>query len=236
MTVEIFASALDSLKARLPGLSHFVANVARPQAANDDEEFDDDLIQHFGDSKAALAAGSPGESASLARHDSAPAGGDSGPRHPSRSRGRGRESTGAEADDSGREESGEPFRKRMKEDSPDRGSEGGNERDEEAVEASVNLEFLALGRPRTFAESHDRADHVQSDQGAQQPVSPLASIMLAPAFVPSPVSLYSDGASLLGVAPNALEERIILDQGLDTFGWHVSLLSRFRSSTSLRKV
>lgn len=198
-----------------------MANVARAQPNNDDEEFDEDLIHHFGDAKAALATGSPGRPDSLSRHHSASA---SAPadfkQRPAPGRTRGHESTGSERDASGREESGEPFRKRVKEDSPDRASEGG-ERDDEAVEASVNLEFLALGRPRAFADSHDRADSVQSVQAAQSAVSPLASIMTPPSAGPSPVSIYPDGASLLAVAPNVLEERIILDHGLDSFGWHV---------------
>lgn len=221
--VECFRGALDSLRARLPGLEYFIANVSRAQQANDDDDdFDEDLIQHFGDTKAALPGGSPSAPASLGRHDSG-TGGDAKGRRPTLGRGRGRESTGGGYEGSGREESGEPYRKRVKEDSPDRGSEGGNERDDEAVEASVNLEFLALGRPRTFAESHDRPEQHHSAQAARPALSPLAAIMHSATFVPSPVLAYPDGASLLAVAPNVLEERIILDQGLDTFGWHVSL-------------
>lgn len=122
-----------------------MANVAtaRRRAGSDgpeeeeDDGLDDELMQHFGDAKAEFFAprieeGSSGQiplpprrPAVAERQSSSLAGKD----------------WGAAKLDNGRQANGEPQRKRFKEDSPGTHDAVG-ERDEEAVEASVNLEFL----------------------------------------------------------------------------------------------
>ncbi|GAA5872501.1 hypothetical protein JCM1840_006079 [Sporobolomyces johnsonii] len=94
------------------------------------------------------------------------------------------------------------------------------------VQAAIDLEFNALGRPRVWNESNVRTAHspdLDEAEGSTSPTHRLA--ILAPHPVPdSPVSLYPDSASLLAAAPTALEEDVVFRQGLERYGWHHSVI------------
>ncbi|CEQ42687.1 SPOSA6832_04540, partial [Sporobolomyces salmonicolor] len=141
---------------------------------------------------------------------------------------------------------GQHSRKKLKEE-----VEAKRETDESEVnvQAAIDLEFNALGRPRVWNESNVRtAQNPDLDesvrpppllvpfsrpagpdlrqllqQGSTSPTHRLA--ILAPHPVPeSPVSLYPDSASLLAAAPTALEEDVVFRQGLERYGWHHSVI------------
>ncbi|GAA5933482.1 hypothetical protein JCM1841_001328 [Sporobolomyces salmonicolor] len=117
---------------------------------------------------------------------------------------------------------GQHSRKKLKEE-----VEAKRETDESEVnvQAAIDLEFNALGRPRVWNESNVRtAQNPDLDEsGSTSPTHRLA--ILAPHPVPeSPVSLYPDSASLLAAAPTALEEDVVFRQGLERYGWHHSVI------------
>ncbi|KAM0786143.1 hypothetical protein ACM66B_006951 [Microbotryomycetes sp. NB124-2] len=114
-------------------------------------------------------------------------------------------------------------RKRFKHehDSTDSQDEGN-----EAVEASVNLEFMALGRPRNVEDQQATSTSAVAGASATQVIPgvlPTPSILALPDAEPSPVVVYPDAASLLAAAPTFDEEEVILNRGR-AFSWHHSVV------------
>lgn len=105
---------------------------------------------------------------------------------------------------------------------------------EAGVEASVNLEFYALGRPRVWAEPNMRTSAVAADDSdVAATAGPSSSPSHRNAILPhasegqseSPVALFANGDALLRAAPTSEQEKIIFHQGLDVYGFHVRLPS-----------
>lgn len=93
---------------------------------------------------------------------------------------------------------------------------------ESGVEASVNLEFFALGRPRVWTESSVAAAPAGEDDGSSSPSHRLA--ILPPEGQPeSPVSMFPNGQALFNAAPTPDQEDIVFRQGLEQYGFHVAL-------------
>ncbi|BGP73568.1 Zn(2)-C6 fungal-type domain-containing protein [Rhodotorula toruloides] len=90
---------------------------------------------------------------------------------------------------------------------------------EAGVEASVNLEFFALGRPRVWTESNVAAAPSNEDDGLSSPSHRLA--ILPPEGQPdSPVSMFPNGQALFDAAPTPDQEDIVFRQGLERYGFH----------------
>ncbi|KAL7341204.1 Proteophosphoglycan ppg4 [Rhodotorula toruloides] len=90
---------------------------------------------------------------------------------------------------------------------------------EAGVEASVNLEFFALGRPRVWTESNVAAAPSNEDDGLSSPSHRLA--ILPPEGQPeSPVSMFPNGQALFDAAPTPDQEDIVFHQGLERYGFH----------------
>ncbi|KAK4052327.1 hypothetical protein OIO90_004408 [Microbotryomycetes sp. JL221] len=192
--LQLFRSTLQSLEARLPQIEFFIANAA--PAGSQTSAVDVNGIN--------VATGSEGNAMSTegARDDSARARliEDKLDRiartfgNPITSLHSGPHDSGSRTTPFMPTSSFEgPLRKKYKQD-----HDSGDAQDDEneAVEASVNLEFMALGRPRN---GEDR--HRVSTAGAQ----------------------YPDAAALLAAAPTFDEEEVILSRGAH-FGWHHSVV------------
>ncbi|KAK4701759.1 hypothetical protein P7C70_g4471, partial [Phenoliferia sp. Uapishka_3] len=192
--IELFRNTLDTLRARLPNLEHFIANSSAP--TGEQGEFED-VARMFGnpDQK---GFGNAGSSDVREREDG------------------GRSARG--------DAEGERERKRLKlgmggEYDRERSSTGTDLDESEAVEAAVDLEFMTLGRSRTFPTSNDRSPGISSPDDSLISES-QASILTPPTFNVSPIKKYPDGNSLLHAAPTLAQEDVILRQGIDFFGWH----------------
>lgn len=205
--LRLFRTTLDSLKARLPALEYFVANSSLKEE-DDDAELER-IVRSFGDPVTTIAGGSSdGDVAGEADGATEPL-----PKRARTSLGHGASIKGAPAKGKGKQKQ-----------DPDEGEAG--------VEASVNLEFYALGRPRVWAEPNMRTSGLaidDSDVGATP--GPSTSPSYRHAILPtapegqadSPVALFANGDALLRAAPTPEQERIIFHQGLDVYGFHVRL-------------
>ena len=85
----------------------------------------------------------------------------------------------------------------------------------EEVEASVALEFMALGRHRAFGASNT-ADPQMSDVEAGLP---LHALHAAP-FIPGPSALYPSPAALAAAAPPRPQADALVAHSLEWLGWH----------------
>ncbi|BGP27437.1 hypothetical protein JCM10295v2_006405 [Rhodotorula toruloides] len=90
---------------------------------------------------------------------------------------------------------------------------------EAGVEASVNLEFFALGRPRVWTESNIAAASANVDDGLSSPSHRLA-ILPSEGQPESRVSLFLNGHALFNAAPTPDQEDIVFRHGLDRYGFH----------------
>lgn len=207
--LRLFRTTLDSLKARLPALEYFVANSSLKDE-DDDAELER-IVRSFGDPVTTIAGGGPDGPES----GEAGAGGSEPLQKRARTSFGGRGQTGSTATAKGKG--------KQKQD-PDEGEAG--------VEASVNLEFYALGRPRVWAEPNMRASAVADDDSdAAATAGPSSSPSHRNAILPpasegqseSPVALFANGDALLRAAPTSEQEKIIFHQGLDVYGFHVRL-------------
>ncbi|ORY85954.1 hypothetical protein BCR35DRAFT_302554 [Leucosporidium creatinivorum] len=120
-------------------------------------------------------------------------------------------------------ESAEPDRKRIKQGSPSTEPE---ETDSAAVETTVDLEFMTLGRPRNVTDQNHLASGTAGSVTSESSAvfgSYATSILAPPTALPSPVSIYPDAASLFSIAPTLAEEEVVFGQGFD-FGWHHSVV------------
>lgn len=106
----------------------------------------------------------------------------------------------------------EPATKKQKKESTDES--------EVNVQAAIDLEFSALGRPRRNDTHHPL--HHEFEDGS--PSHQLAVLGPEPAS-DSPLSLFPDNETLSSAAPSPLEEDVIFRVGLDRYGWHVRLRS-----------
>ncbi|GAA5862114.1 hypothetical protein JCM3774_006179 [Rhodotorula dairenensis] len=202
--LRLFRTTLDSLKARLPALEYFVANSSLKDE-DDDAELER-IVRSFGDPVTTIVGGSPeGDGAGETDGASEPL--------PKRARTSLGQATGAK--------SAPAKGKGKQKQDPDEGEAG--------VEASVNLEFYALGRPRVWAEPNMRTSVVavdDSDAGATPgpSTSPSHRHAVLPAApegqAESPVLLFANGDALLRAAPTSEQEKIIFHRGLDVYGFH----------------
>ncbi|GAA5895680.1 hypothetical protein JCM6882_000367 [Rhodosporidiobolus microsporus] len=214
--LSLFRTTLDSLRARLPGLEHFIANA---QLKEEDSAELDEVIKAFGDPVTELTAlrDEEGDLPSSSRNGGTSTHGrrasDSAPANES---GVGpRASTSAAGADAGTSKNGaEPPRKKVRLSEPKREEDqsGSN------VQAAVNLEFYTLGRPRTWAEQ-EKLPPADDDAPPSSPSHQLA-ILPPETQVESPMSRFPDGPSLQAVDPGPLAESVLLEVGLDLFGFH----------------
>lgn len=209
--LRLFRTTLDSLKARLPALEYFVANSSLKEEEEDAEL--ERIVRSFGDPVTTIESTNDerdraGESSTAAEPAS---------KRPRTSLSNTHAGTSTISRAKGKQ----------KED-PDEGEAG--------VEASVNLEFYALGRPRVWAEPHLRtsslndAGPTEEAEGSGPSSSPSHRHAVLPAVpegqpVESPVSLFPNAEALKRAAPTEEQERVILAQGLDVYGFHVRHLS-----------
>jgi hypothetical protein len=206
--LRLFRTTLDSLKARLPALEYFVANSSLKEE-DDDAELER-IVRSFGDPVTTIVGGSSDGPES----GEAGAGGSEPLQKRARtSIGQGQTSSTATAKGKGKQKQ-----------DPDEGEAG--------VEASVNLEFYALGRPRVWAEPNMRTSTVPVDESdSAATAGPSSSPSHRNAVLPpasegqseSPVALFANGDALLRAAPTSEQEKIIFHQGLDVYGFHVRL-------------
>ncbi|KAK4700966.1 hypothetical protein P7C70_g5272, partial [Phenoliferia sp. Uapishka_3] len=99
----------------------------------------------------------------------------------------------------------------------------------EDVEASVLLEFMALGRHRNLGKSEAAPNKDQDDGEASsshhtsphaRDVAPGGGNANATTFPPSPQAMYPTTASLALVAPGRDLATALIDHSLDWMGWH----------------
>ncbi|KWU43828.1 hypothetical protein RHOSPDRAFT_26089 [Rhodotorula sp. JG-1b] len=208
--LRLFRTTLDSLKARLPALEYFVANSSLKEE-DDDAELER-IVRSFGDPVTTIAGGNPDGPGS----GEAGAGGSEPLQKRARTSFGGQGQTGSTATAKGKG--------KQKQD-PDEGEAG--------VEASVNLEFYALGRPRVWAEPNMRTSAVAvDDSDAAATAGPSSSPSHRNAILPpasegqseSPVALFANGDALLRAAPTSEQEKIIFHQGLDVYGFHHAVI------------
>ncbi|GAA5867658.1 hypothetical protein JCM8547_001333 [Rhodosporidiobolus lusitaniae] len=223
--LRLFRTTLDSLRARLPGLEHFVANA---QLKDEDAAELDEVVKGFGDPVTSLA--------SLREEEGEPPGGAVFPPPLNRSS----SSFVADASTSrtlNGDRAAEPAKKKARLVEPKREEEqsGSN------VEAAVNLEFHALGRPRTWAEAAHIQGPADDGEGSEAdgpdiPISPSSRLAVLPpvALSESPTAKYPDGEALQAVEPGGEAETVLLHVGLDLFGFHHSVVhpSSFRSQVA----
>jgi hypothetical protein len=122
------------------------------------------------------------------------------------------------------------------------GASASGKQAEEELEASVALEFLALGRHRAFgvtsATTEDEDPSAQQQQRLPDPVvqvqdqDPYAYSHLhpsqpaatdpapTPSFPPSPTQLYPTTASLAASLPSRVQGDAIILHSVDWLGWH----------------
>lgn len=209
--LRLFRTTLDSLKARLPALEYFVANSSLKEEDEDAEL--DRIVRSFGDPVTTIAAdegsvaGDPqtaSEPSSKRPRTSLGGGGNQNGLHALANKGKGKQKQEADEGEAG-------------------------------VEASVNLEFYALGRPRVWAEPHLSTSAVTEDADmiggaaagpSSSPSHRNAVLPSVPEGQPeSPVSLFPNGEALRYAAPTRVQEEIILQQGVDVYGFHASPIS-----------
>lgn len=89
------------------------------------------------------------------------------------------------------------------------------------VQAAIDLEFSALGRPRRTEWNSTAHSALQHDNEEGSPSHHYAVLGPEPQS-DSPLSLFPDNESLSSAAPSPLEEDVIFRVGLDRYGWHVS--------------
>ncbi|GAA5990398.1 hypothetical protein JCM10908_007352 [Rhodotorula pacifica] len=204
--LRLFRTTLDSLKARLPALEYFVANSSLKDE-DDDAELER-IVRSFGDPVTTIAGGSQDGNGPA----DATAGSEPLQKRARTSLGQALNGTATTAKAKGKQKQ-----------DPDEGEAG--------VEASVNLEFYALGRPRVWAEPNMRTSMTDVDvdeSGSNAAAGPSMSPSHRNAVLPSapegqadsPVLLFANGDALLRAAPTSEQERIIFHQGLDVYGFH----------------
>ncbi|GAA6015460.1 hypothetical protein JCM10207_008602 [Rhodosporidiobolus poonsookiae] len=210
--LRLFRTTLDSLRARLPGLEHFVANASLRE--EDSAELDA-IVKTFGDPVTELSALREEEG------DDPLAGPSISPvfsRKPSTSQGV--DLLSSRNGNGGASTSSEPPRKKARLSQPKKEEEqsGSN------VEAAVSLEFYTLGRPRTWTEANLRAqdENGDSDEGPDPLSSPTHRLAVLAPEPPAdtPLSRFPDGASLQAVQPGEEAETALLSVGLDQYGFH----------------
>lgn len=218
--LRLFRTTLDSLRARLPGLEHFVANA---QLKEDDSAELDGYVAAFGDPTTDLSAlreeeGGEGSSSRA------------GPSTSRRTTSNGPTSAAGNGTDERQAK-----KARLVEPKREEEQSGSN------VEAAVSLEFYTLGRPRAWAEAAnvtgpagDGESDGASDNGPDAPPSPSHALAILPpvTFASSPLSRFPDGRSLEAVDPGIEAETVLLEVGLDLFGFHV----RFFPSSPFPKI
>ncbi|GAA6007552.1 hypothetical protein JCM11491_004204 [Sporobolomyces phaffii] len=93
------------------------------------------------------------------------------------------------------------------------------------VQAAIDLEFSALGRPRRneWNSSTHQAHYHDPDEGS--PSHHYAVLGPEPPS-DSPIALFPDNETLSSAAPSPLEEDVIFRVGLDRYGWHHSVIHR----------
>ncbi|GAA5827812.1 hypothetical protein JCM11251_007683 [Rhodosporidiobolus azoricus] len=216
--LSLFRTTLDSLRARLPGLEHFIANA---QLKEEDSAELDEVVRAFGDPLTELTAlrGEEGEPSSSMRYGNSPSLSrrQLGAAPVLDAESSGRASTSVAGGDIGASKNGtEPARKKARLSEPRREEDqsGSN------VQAAVNLEFYTLGRPRTWAEQ-DKIQPSQDDDDAP-PSSPSHQLAILPpeSQAVSPIARFPDGASLDAVDAGPIAEAILLEVGLDLYGFH----------------
>ena len=94
------------------------------------------------------------------------------------------------------------------------------------VQAAIDLEFSALGRPRRNEWNSTSNHPLHHDPEEGSPSHHYAILGPEPPS-DSPLSLFPDNETLSSAAPSPLEEDVIFRVGLDRYGWHVR---RSRSS------
>ncbi|GAA5931515.1 hypothetical protein JCM10213_003130 [Rhodosporidiobolus nylandii] len=200
--LRLFRTTLDSLRARLPGLEHFVANA---QLKEEDSAELDDVVKAFGDPATDLSA--------LREEAGEPSSSQISPAISRRASG---------VHDERRSGAQEPPQKkaRLVEPKKEEDQSGSN------VEAAVSLEFYTLGRPRTWAEAGLKTDTSDGGDGLDLPSSPTHHLAVLPpeSQTESPTSRFPDGASLQAVEPGEVAEGKLLRVGLDQFGFHHSVV------------
>jgi hypothetical protein len=90
------------------------------------------------------------------------------------------------------------------------------------VQAAIDLEFSALGRPRRNEWNSTANQPLHHDVEEGSPSHHYAILGPEPPSE-SPLSLFPDNETLSSAAPSPLEEDVIFRVGLDRYGWHVSL-------------
>ncbi|GAA6036232.1 hypothetical protein JCM8097_006848 [Rhodosporidiobolus ruineniae] len=207
--LRLFRTTLDSLRARLPGLEHFVANA---QLKEEDSAELDEVVKGFGDPTTLIPRREEEDGGEAVNGTSG-----AGPSSLSR------RTSGAASDLNGFSAVEPPKKKaRVAEPKKEEDQSGNN------VEAAVSLEFYTLGRPRTWAEaSHLRGNSGENGEADELdqldlPSSPSHQLaVLPPEQQPeTPLSRFPDGVALQEVAPDALAESVLLDVGLDLYGFH----------------
>ncbi|GAA5903309.1 uncharacterized protein JCM6883_002757 [Sporobolomyces salmoneus] len=93
------------------------------------------------------------------------------------------------------------------------------------VQAAIDLEFSALGRPRRNEWNSNSHQPLLHDTEEGSPSHHYAILAPDPPS-DSPLSLFHDNESLSSAAPSPLEEDVIFRTGLDRYGWHHSVIHR----------
>lgn len=88
------------------------------------------------------------------------------------------------------------------------------------VQAAIDLEFSALGRPRRNDWNSTSQQTMYHDIDDNSPSHRYAILGPEPPN-DSPLALFPDNESLASAAPSPLEEDVIFRVGLDRYGWHV---------------
>ncbi|GAA5979254.1 hypothetical protein JCM11641_001974 [Rhodosporidiobolus odoratus] len=202
--LRLFRTTLDSLRARLPGLEHYVANAT----LNDGQDSElDTVVKAFGDPVTEL-------SSLRAEEDETPSSSSRAMAGASMSR---RTSSSA-VDPEGKANGAEPPRKKTRLSEPKKEEN----QQEHAVEAAVDLEFYTLGRPRTWTDSNMQAAAALVEDGDDPPSSPRHKLAVLPPEpqTESPVSRFPTGESLLTTAPELAVEQALIHVGLEQYGFH----------------
>jgi hypothetical protein len=215
--LSLFRTTLDSLRARLPNLEHFIANA---QLKEEDSAELDEIVAAFGDPATDLSAlrEEEGGEASTSR---------AGPFLSRRASSFGGAATNGKGGDERQAK-----KARLVEPKRDEEQSGSN------VEAAVSLEFYTLGRPRsTWAEAANVSGPSADEEGSVEespnaPPSPSHRLAVLPpvANVDSPLSRFPDGRSLAAMDPGVEAETLLLEVGLDLYRFHVRSSCYFQSS------
>ncbi|GAA5930710.1 uncharacterized protein JCM15063_002438 [Sporobolomyces koalae] len=93
------------------------------------------------------------------------------------------------------------------------------------VQAAIDLEFSALGRPRRNEWS---STSQPPNYDGSETDSPSHHLVVLGNELPmnTPLGLFPDNETLSSAAPSPLEEDVIFRAGLDRFGWHHSVIHR----------